>query len=60
MTNNTKHRLKKDRTIDELFEFITTGQRLWLFPIVLLGLLLAVLYRAEERPVETPFIYTLF
>jgi hypothetical protein len=61
MTNNIKTgRLKKDQTVNELLELTTTGRRLWLLPVVLFGLLVAALYRPEERPPDTPFIYTLF
>lgn len=44
----------------ELFAFLRTAKKWWLFPLVLLLLLLGVLIVFSESSAVAPFIYTLF
>jgi len=46
--------------IKELFIFLLARKKLWLFPIILLMVLLGGLLILAQGSVVAPFIYTLF
>jgi hypothetical protein len=48
------------KLIIEIFYFLNIRKKLWLFPIVLLILLLGSLIFISEGTILAPFIYTLF
>jgi hypothetical protein len=48
------------KLIIEIFYFLSIRKKLWLFPIVLLILLLGSLIFISEGTILAPFIYTLF
>lgn len=48
------------KLIIEIFYFLNNRKKLWLFPIVLLILLLGSLVFISEGTILAPFIYTLF
>ena len=44
----------------EIFTFLRERKRLWLFPIVLIMILIGSLLIAVQGSVVAPFVYTLF
>jgi len=46
--------------LKELWDFLRIRKKWWLFPIVVLLLLLGVLIFLTSNPATSPFIYTLF
>jgi hypothetical protein len=46
--------------IKELFLFLRARKKLWLFPIILLMVMLGGLLMLAQGSVVAPFIYTLF
>jgi hypothetical protein len=47
-------------TVKEFWEFLRVRKRFWLFPIVLMLLLIGTLIVFTESSVVAPFIYALF
>lgn len=46
--------------LKELLEFAVTRKKLWLFPLIVVLLLLGVLIVLSQGSVIAPFIYTIF
>ncbi len=46
--------------VKELFNFLRARKKLWLFPIILLMVMLGGLLMLAQGSVVAPFIYTLF
>ena len=44
----------------ELFEFLGTRKKFWLFPLFILFLIVGGLFVLSQGSVVAPFIYTLF
>lgn len=44
----------------ELYEFLNTRKKLWLFPLLVLFLVFGGLFVLSQGSVVAPFIYTLF
>jgi hypothetical protein len=44
----------------ELYEFLSTRKKLWLFPLLVLFLVFGGLFVLSQGSVVAPFIYTLF
>ncbi|MFO7891170.1 MAG: DUF5989 family protein [bacterium] len=52
--------MSKIRIIVEFFEFLKHNKKWWLFPIIVMLLLLGILIIFTQNSVVAPFIYTLF
>ena len=52
--------MSKSSTIIQLFRFLIKQKKYWLFPIIIVFVLLGVLIVLGESSVVAPFIYTLF
>lgn len=48
------------KSIFEVFKFIAIRKKFWLFPLVLLILILSTLFIFAEGSAIAPFIYTFF
>ena len=46
--------------LKELMDFLKTGKRFWLTPIIIILVLLSVLIIFAQTSAVAPFIYTLF
>lgn len=46
--------------IQELLQYMKVRKKFWLFPIMLMMLILGTLMVLAEGSIATPFIYTLF
>ena len=52
--------MSKRSTILQLFKFLNQQKKYWLYPIIIIFILLGVLIVLGETSVVAPFIYTLF
>jgi hypothetical protein len=46
--------------IKEFFDFLKQRKKYWLFPVIFIMILFALLLIATQNSVVAPFIYTLF
>lgn len=52
--------MSKRTTILQLFKFLNQQKKYWLYPIIIVFVLLGILIVLGESSVIAPFIYTLF
>ena len=52
--------MSKSSTIFQLFRFLNKQKKYWLYPIIIVFVLLGILIVLGETSVIAPFIYTLF
>lgn len=52
--------MEKARILKMFFEFLWKQKKFWLFPIIIVLILLTVLVIMGENSVVAPFIYSLF
>lgn len=52
--------MSKRSTIFQLFKFLNRQKKYWLYPIIIVFVLLGILIILGESSVVAPFIYTLF
>lgn len=46
--------------LKELWRYMKVRKKFWLFPIILVLILIGILFFLTSNPVVAPFIYTLF
>ncbi|HEY5714587.1 MAG TPA: DUF5989 family protein [Candidatus Gracilibacteria bacterium] len=52
--------MSKFKTVKDLFRFMWKGKKLWMFPLLLILVLLGLLIVFTQGSVLAPFIYTIF
>ena len=52
--------MSKSSTIIQLFRFLNQQRKYWLYPIIIVFIILGILAILGESSVVAPFIYTLF